>query len=650
MTGQINDLWVSYLKGEGYTGKGYNDLIRQALQDQASSTKKHILDLWLEYLGGEGYSGSLQDRMYTWLGDKGYTGSLDDRLKAGLLAGDLFSLNPSSLFDNGENGYHFEGKNPDTMYSDDAGTTLAIDGDYIRRLKDLSPNGNDALALVNRVKLLSGRSSMVFNNNASGLTSPSLPTGSYYIYYVPTSGNCRLLFNGGNAGWSHPGWRSGAGFTVCIAIDRPFTAKELLGLDEMYVVPDTSSTGSLFYPGSTDILSTISDYQDLFSQNPEGYNSAFERSSIQVAPIMGGSLGQSLDSAFDNSQVADITNIDFSGCRNMFRTFFNCGNLTSFPTDADLSQCGDFTSTWQASGLTSFDNTTLTKPAAQFINSWANTPITSFNMNDLPAGANVSGAWNGCTNLTSFPAIDMSDVSSGGFFQTWLSCSSLTTFPLITMDTSVKWEDTWQNCSGLTSFPALVTTGVPTFDRTWYSCTGLTSFPLIDTSLTPVFIETWRNCTGLTSFPALDLSSATDLTSALRGCSSLTTIPIFTLSSTPGSTTMSFFLANNVSVTDVPALDYSAASSAGSIFNGCTSLANAASGLFDNIVAVNWGGAFTSCALTQTSVDNILVSMDTSGVTNGTLSINGGTSSAPGAAGTTAASNLVGKGWTVVTN
>lgn len=60
--------------------------------------------------------------------------------------------------------------------------------------------------------------------------------------------------------------------------------------------------------------------------------------------------------------------------------------------------------------------------------------------------------------------------------------------------------------------------------------------------------------------------------------------------------------------------------------------------------------SWTNCALSQQSVDNILVSLNKSGQVNNTLDIDGGTSSAPGPAGLAAKASLQAKGWTVATN
>jgi hypothetical protein len=72
--------------------------------------------------------------------------------------------------------------------------------------------------------------------------------------------------------------------------------------------------------------------------------------------------------------------------------------------------------------------------------------------------------------------------------------------------------------------------------------------------------------------------------------------------------------------------------------------------MFDSCLATNYANAWTNCALSQQSVDNILVSLDTSGRLNGTVHLNSGTSSAPGPAGLAAKANLIAKGWSVITN
>lgn len=140
---------------------------------------------------------------------------------------------------------------------------------------------------------------------------------------------------------------------------------------------------------------------------------------------------------------------------------------------------------------------------------------------------------------------------------------------------------------------------VQNFSSAWHGCTSLTSFPLLDVSSGTNFVEAWAGCSSLTSFPLLDVSNGTNFTSAWSGCSSLTSFP---------------------------------------------------AGMFDTCSASQFLSAWLHCALSQQSVDNILVSLDTSGVTNGRVDITLGTSSSPGPAGLAAKSSLQSKGWIVNTN
>ena len=152
----------------------------------------------------------------------------------------------------------------------------------------------------------------------------------------------------------------------------------------------------------------------------------------------------------------------------------------------------------------------------------------------------------------------------------------------------------WQNCSSLTSFPLIDTSSGTDFNTAWRDCTSLISFPLIDTSSGIIFQNTWFGCSSLTSFPLIDTSSGT-----------------------------TFFQS----------------------WRNCTSLANYPANAFDTNIATNYTNAFSSTNLTTQSIDDILVSLDTGGVTNGTFSRSGG--QAASATGTTARDNLIAKGWTV---
>lgn len=58
----------------------------------------------------------------------------------------------------------------------------------------------------------------------------------------------------------------------------------------------------------------------------------------------------------------------------------------------------------------------------------------------------------------------------------------------------------------------------------------------------------------------------------------------------------------------------------------------------------------SDCAFTQAAVDTILIALDANGLNDGSVDIQGGTSSTPGASGIAAAASLTLKGWTVGVN
>lgn len=74
-------------------------------------------------------------------------------------------------------------------------------------------------------------------------------------------------------------------------------------------------------------------------------------------------------------------------------------------------------------------------------------------------------------------------------------------------------------------------------------------------------------------------------------------------------------------------------------------LQNFAANLFNGCPCTNFNNAFTNTNLTQTSIDNILVSIESNGTSNGTFDQSGG--SAPSATGEAAIDALRARGWTV---
>jgi hypothetical protein len=211
--------------------------------------------------------------------------------------------------------------------------------------------------------------------------------------------------------------------------------------------------------------------------------------------------------------------------------------------------------------------------------------------------SNFFAAWHKCSSLTSFPLINTA--AGTNFVNAWDGCSSLTSFPLINTAVGISFSYAWQNCSSLTSFPLINTAAGTNFSYAWRGCTSLTSFPLINTAKGTNFSYAWYGCSSLTSFPLINTAKGTNFSNAWYGCSSLTSFP---------------------------------------------------TNMFDSCPATNFTSAFQNCALSQASVDGILASLVTAGKTNGTLNMNGGTSSTPSAGGLASKATLVSRGWTVTHN
>jgi hypothetical protein len=178
----------------------------------------------------------------------------------------------------------------------------------------------------------------------------------------------------------------------------------------------------------------------------------------------------------------------------------------------------------------------------------------------------------------------------------------------------------FRGCTSLTSFPLIDTSNGTSFGAAWLSCSSLTTFPLIDTSSGTNFGDAWQGCSSLTSFPLLDTSSGTNFQGAWYNCSSLTSFPL---------------------------IDTSSGTIFANTWRFCRSLATFPSNAFDTNIASNYTDAFKDTNLSTQSIDDILVSLDVSGVSNGTFLQSGG--STPSATGLTAKTNLINKGWTITT-
>jgi len=334
--------------------------------------------------------------------------------------------------------------------------------------------------------------------------------------------------------------------------------------------------------------------------------------------IRDGALSEGEAAATEDYFVANGATASY-GAVTSFNSFWkDWSEITSFPL-IDTSSGTNFRGTWRGcSSLTSFPLID-TSSGTNFGFAWQNcSSLTSFRLIDTSSGTSFGFAWQNCTSLTSFPLIDTS--AGTNFKYAWRGCSSLTSFPLIDTSAGTNFRLAWESCSSLTSFPLIDTSSGRDFERAWLGCSSLTSFPLIDTSSGTDFYQAWRDCSSLTSFPLIDTSAATNFDSAWRGCSSLTSFPL---------------------------IDTSAGTNFSRAWYDCTSLTSFPANAFDNVKGGDFTDAFRETALTQTSIDNILVSLVESGIAAGTRVFGQSGGSAPSAAGEAAIDTLRSRGWTV---
>jgi len=141
-------------------------------------------------------------------------------------------------------------------------------------------------------------------------------------------------------------------------------------------------------------------------------------------------------------------------------------------------------------------------------------------------GTDLSRAWYGANNITSF--VCPFDVTSSvtNFNVTWLFCTSLASFPLIDTSSGTIFNFTWTFNNSLTSFPLIDTSSGTNFFYAWNNCTSLANFPanMFDTTGTLIasaFNNTWTGC-ALTAqsieniLVSLDTNGATGITLSIN--------------------------------------------------------------------------------------------------------------------------------------
>jgi hypothetical protein len=364
------------------------------------------------------------------------------------------------------------------------------------------------------------------------------------------------------------------------------------------------------------------------------------------------SITTNLSNAWLNcSSLVSFPLINTASVTNFVNAWNGCSNLTSFPL-INTASATSLASAWSAcSGITFFPLIS-TAAVTNFDGTWNGcSGLTSFPLINTAAGTNFLAAWGQCSNLTSFPLIN---TAAGTNFQSaWNQCSNLTSFPLINTAAGTNFTNAWLGCNKLTSFPLINTGSGTTFFQAWAYCSSLTSFPLINTAAGTNFQNAWGGCTGLTSFPLINTAAGTNFLLAWYGCSSLTSFPLINMAA---GTSFGETWRGCTGLTSFPAITFNSATNLNAAWYGCTNLATFPANAFNTtgtLVATAFGNTFLACALTSTSIENILTSLVTNGQSNITLGLNGGTNAgaATWTANAIAAYNtLISRGWTITRN
>ncbi|WBH17042.1 hypothetical protein [Sphingomonas radiodurans] len=342
----------------------------------------------------------------------------------------------------------------------------------------------------------------------------------------------------------------------------------------------------------------------------------------------------------DRTEITSFPMIDTSNVTNMgfgssTGAWLGCTKLQTFPA-LSMAKCLSVEASWQnCTSLQSF-------PAIAF-----------------PVCRDFRSAWQGCSSMLSFPALNMAVGWAGdnsALWYTWQGCTRLLTFPTgIVLPPVNSWAYAWQACTSLNnkqadngwSFPLFDVSLVNSFNRTWNGCASFLNFPPINTGNGIDFFSAWENCAKINnimnygvpggdpySFPMIDTAKGENFFSAWRRCAALTSFPPLNFQSALGT----------VGIGSLHGFQLA--------WEGCSALTTFPAGVFNASRTNNYANAFTGCALTQTSVDNILTSVAASAATfnlnNGQIDINLGANASPSVAtGRPAVDALRARGWVV---
>lgn len=292
-----------------------------------------------------------------------------------------------------------------------------------------------------------------------------------------------------------------------------------------------------------------------------------------------------------------------------------------------------------------------------------------------PVLKSVMGVLTCTANVTTF---DMPSLTTVGNFT--FSSNAITTLNLPALNTAIRFEPNFCTALNTISLPALTicygffnpnnlaaltTLSLPTLTRTaGFSCTALTALTTLSAPLLTAIDLGVFSSLGPSNMPALTTFNFPVLTT-VGGSVGISNMASLTTLSLPALSTIGVFLAistmSALTTISIPALTMISNQTGSANVISLTS-GTAALTTFElpstllRVGATAGNVTITSAALTQTSVDSILVRLAALDGTGGTTTFNNrvvtitGTSSTPSATGLAAKATLVARGCTVTHN
>jgi PKD repeat protein len=202
----------------------------------------------------------------------------------------------------------------------------------------------------------------------------------------------------------------------------------------------------------------------------------------------------------------------------MAGSFTDCDGLVSVGTG--VIRTTDVSNAWKGcTNLTTFGASDFTS-VENISHAWEDcVALATFSVTDFPATTNASYAWKGCSSLSGVPIFTMPVCTN--FAYTWAYSGIAATNTSSDLSSGTDFNHAWAYCTNLAASDLDLSSGT-NFRCAWHGCTSLNSF-VSDVSAGTDFRETWKNCTALSTFSSgITMAQGVYFDNAWENCSSLT--------------------------------------------------------------------------------------------------------------------------------